>query len=97
MRTLMQVELDTELANKLVSTGAIRQTMDELMELLKPEAAYFYAADGRRAMTLVVDLAKESDLVTYCEPFWNALHAEVRVYPCMNADEVMAGVGGLPA
>jgi hypothetical protein len=96
MRTLLQVELDTELSNKLISNGTIQQTMNELMGTLKPEAAYFYAANGHRAMTLVVDLADESAIVTTCEPFWLSLHATVRTYPCMNAEELQGGLGRLP-
>ncbi|MFE9425503.1 hypothetical protein ACFYNO_21335 [Kitasatospora sp. NPDC006697] len=97
MRTLLQIELDTEQSNKLISSGSIQQTMGELMGALKPEAAYFYAANGHRAMTLVVDLADESSVVSVCEPFWLSLHAQVRTYPCMNTDELMAGIGRLPA
>ncbi|TQF02204.1 hypothetical protein E6W39_07885 [Kitasatospora acidiphila] len=96
MRTLLQVELDTELSNKLISNGSVQQTMNELLGTLKPEAAYFYAANGRRAMTLVVDLADESAIVTTCEPFWLSLHAKVQAYPCMNAEELQTGIGRLP-
>jgi hypothetical protein len=96
MRTLVQVELDTELSNKLISSGSIQQTMNELMGTLKPEAAYFYSANGRRTMTMVVDLADESSVVTVCEPFWLSLHASVQLYPCMNAEELQAGLGRLP-
>jgi hypothetical protein len=96
MRTLLQVELDTELSNKLISNGTIEQTVKELLGTLKPEAAYFHTLNGRRGMTLVVDLADESSIVTACEPFWLSLHATVQACPCMNAEELQAGIGRLP-
>ncbi|PYC76781.1 hypothetical protein C7C46_21605 [Streptomyces tateyamensis] len=96
MRTLLQVELDTEASNKLISNGELQQTMGELMGTLKPEAAYFYAMNGHRAMTLVVDLPDESSIVTACEPFWLTLQARVTAVPCMNADDLTSGLGRLP-
>jgi hypothetical protein len=96
MRTLLQIELDTELTNKLISNGTIGQTVKELLDTLKPEAAYFHPLHGRRGMTLVVDLPNESAIVTTCEPFWLSLHAKVEAYPCMNAEELAGGIGRLP-
>ncbi|MFE0463078.1 hypothetical protein ACFW1A_27870 [Kitasatospora sp. NPDC058965] len=97
MRTLLQIELDTEATNKLFGTGAAQQTMSELVGSLKPEAAYFYPMNGHRAMTLVVDLPDESAIVTACEPFWLNLHARVTAVPCMTAEELAGGIGRLPS
>jgi hypothetical protein len=49
--------------------GSIAKAMDEVMGTLKPEAAYFYAHNGHRAMTLVVEAEDEASIVTMCEPF----------------------------
>ncbi len=93
MRTLLQVELDTETSNKLITSGSIGKVMSEIMDTLKPEAAYFYAQNGHRAFTLVVDLADEASVVTTCEPLWVSLHATVNTTPCMNAEELTTGLG----
>jgi hypothetical protein len=92
MRTLLQVELDTETANKLLTDGSIGKTMDEVMGALKPEAAYFYTRNGHRTMTFVVDAADEASLVTMCEPFWQAMNAQVDAFICMNAEDLRHGL-----
>ncbi|WP_329570163.1 hypothetical protein [Kitasatospora sp. NBC_01266] len=48
-------------------------------------------------MLFVVDLADESAIVTTCEPFWQSLHAQVSLTPCMNAEELATGLGRLAA
>jgi hypothetical protein len=95
MRTLLQVELDTETSNKQLTDGSMSKTMDEVMGALKPEAAYFYAHNGHRAMTLVVDAPDEASLVTMCEPFWQTLNAHVEAFMCMNAEDLRSGLGRL--
>lgn len=97
MRTLIQVELDTDTANKMITGGEFSEGFDKMMEMLKPEAAYFHPRGGRRGMTLVVDLPNEASIVTTLEPFWTQLGADVDMCPCMNVDELRAGVGRLTA
>jgi hypothetical protein len=93
MRTLLQVELDTQAANQLMAEGAIDALMKRTMGELKPEAAYFFAWNGRRCMLLVFDLADEASIVPAVEPFWTIAGADVTLVPCMNADELQTGIG----
>ncbi len=95
MRTMLVVELDTEASNKHIADGTITKTMDEVMSALKPEAAYFYAHNGHRAMTLVVDAEDEAAIVTMCEPFWLQMNASVETFTCMNADDLRTGLARL--
>lgn len=95
MRTIIQVELDTPTANKLIADGDMAKRLDGLIADLRPEAAYFYARHGRRACTLVVDAPDEASLVRLCEPFWIELNASVETFTCMNADDVHTGLARL--
>ena len=95
MRTMLVVELDTDAANKQITDGTIAKTMEEVMGALKPEAAYFYAHNGHRAMTFVADMPDEASLVAMCEPFWLGLNANVEAFTCMNADDLRTGLGRL--
>jgi hypothetical protein len=95
MRTMMIVELDTETANKHIADGSMVKTMEEVMGTLKPEAAYFYARNGHRTMTLIVDAEDEASVVTMCEPFWLEMNAHVESFICMNADDLRTGLGRL--
>ena len=95
MRTLLEVDLDTETANRLITDGTLPQVVEGILAALEPEAAYFHARDGHRAMTMVVDLADEASIPAVCEPFWHQLNARVTAHPCMNADELRTGLGRL--
>ena len=95
MRTMILVELDTEAGNKQITDGSMGKSLEEVLGMLKPEAAYFYAHHGHRAMTLVVDAPDEASIVTMCEPFWTQLNANVEVTPCMNAEDLRGGLSRL--
>ncbi|GAA2148683.1 hypothetical protein GCM10009760_41040 [Kitasatospora kazusensis] len=95
MRTLIEIEMDTATANQAIADGTIEASMDKMMEMLKPEAAYFFARMGRRAALLVVDLPDEAAIVPTLEPAWLNLNADVTMTPCMNADELRTGLSRL--
>ncbi|MEE1787426.1 hypothetical protein PUR71_31660 [Streptomyces sp. SP17BM10] len=95
MRTLLQIRLGTEASNGPIADGTMGQKFERIMAALKPEAAYFYASGGRRAMTIVVDLPDEAALPSVCEPFWVEFNAEVDAYPCMDGDALREGLSRL--
>ncbi|HZP50009.1 hypothetical protein [Actinocrinis sp.] len=95
MRTMLTVELDTEVANKQIGDGSMGKAVEEVLSTLKPEAAYFYPHNGHRAMLLVVDLPDEASIVSTCEPFWLQLGAHVELVPCMSADDLRSGLSHL--
>ncbi len=95
MRMMLVVELDTQRANDLVGEGRIEEILSRTLEALQPEAAYFYARNGRRAFTLVVDAPDAASLPSLAEPFWLELNASVDAFPCMNVEELTEGLGRL--
>ncbi|WP_259464915.1 hypothetical protein [Streptomyces sp. TLI_171] len=92
---MIVAEVDTEKSNELITAGRMPEVMGRLLETLKPEAAYFHSVGGRRGFTLVADLDQESALVPAIEPLWLELGATVTVTPCMNAEELRAGIDRL--
>ncbi|MFJ9951581.1 hypothetical protein [Kitasatospora sp. NPDC091207] len=95
MRALLEITMDTETANRLISDGVVAEKFDRIMGDLKPEAAYFFVRDGRRSQIIVVDVADEASLPSVCEPFWLEFNADVDIHLCMNADDMRAGLGRL--
>lgn len=95
MRILLNAELDTTAANRAISEGRLAEINEQLLDNLRPEAAYFYARNGRRALTLVVDLPDPSSLPRIAEPLWQELDAHVEVVPCMTADELRGALADL--
>jgi hypothetical protein len=93
MRMLMDVQFPLEPFNTLVKNGTAGQTIQKLLEDLKPEAAYFAARDGKRSGIFVIDVADASKIPSLAEGFFLQLNATVMLYPCMTpADLANAGL-----
>ncbi|HMK11763.1 MAG TPA: hypothetical protein VK461_09290 [Acidimicrobiales bacterium] len=95
MRFMLQVEIDTPTGNKLVSEGKIGQTIERVVGNAQPEVAYFYERSGRRAFTLVVDVADTTYLPALLEPMWVELGATVEAIPVMSTDELQVALSRL--
>ena len=92
MRMMVTVELDTPTGNEAISNGTIAKVLPQIMEQLRPEAAYFLPLGGRRGVVLFVDVPDPSAIVTTAEQFWQQLNAKVEMTPCMSADELEEGL-----
>lgn len=44
---------------------------------------------------MVFDMADPSDLVPFCEPFFQELNADVEIIPVMAPDDLQRGLGKL--
>ncbi|MET8137592.1 DUF3303 family protein [Streptomyces sp. NPDC005251] len=95
MRVMLRATMDTEKANELIRGGKLQQLMQETMEKLKPEAAYFTTNDGNRACYLVFDLQDSSQIPVIAEPFFMSLGARIELSPVMNADDLQKGLSQL--
>jgi hypothetical protein len=92
---MLQVSMDTEKTNQMVREHTIGPAIETILAKLKPEAAYFHAADGRRAFTLVVDAPDGATLPSLAEPMWLELGATVEAVPVMTAEELAEGLSRL--
>ncbi|MFD0530772.1 hypothetical protein ACFQ1I_35540 [Kitasatospora arboriphila] len=72
------------------------ETMEQILTVLKPEAAYFYPLHGRRGLVMVVDVTDEADLIPLVEPLWMEMGADVEVAPCLTAQELQAASPASP-
>ena len=95
MRLMLTVEMDTPISNKLVAEGKMGPVMQGILGKLAPEATYFYARGGRRAIMLVVDAPDGASLPSLAEPFWHQLGASVEAVPVMNPEELGVGLSRL--
>ncbi|MCX4763767.1 hypothetical protein OG562_22930 [Streptomyces sp. NBC_01275] len=92
MRMMLKASMDTEKANEAIRNGTLGKLLEESMEQIKPEAAYFTAEGGRRTAFLVFDLQDPSDLPSISEPFFLNLGADLTYTPVMNAEDVAKGL-----
>lgn len=95
MRVLLKASLDTERSNEAIRNGTLGKLIQESVEQIKPEAAYFTAEDGNRTAYLVFDLEDVSQMPAISEPFFLNLGAKISYTPLMNLDDVKKGLSQL--
>jgi hypothetical protein len=95
MRMLLHAVVDTPTGNKSVADGTIAEGIGKAMDMLKPEAAYFFGYQGKRSVFFVFDMEDSSQIPAAVEPLFAALNAEVTLTPCMNIDDLKKGIAAL--
>ncbi|MEU7421310.1 DUF3303 family protein [Streptomyces antibioticus] len=95
MRVLLKASMDTEKANEAIRNGTLGKLMQETMEQIKPEAAYFTTDHGRRTAFIVFDLEDPSKLPVISEPFFLNLNGELTYSPVMDMADVQKGLSEL--
>jgi hypothetical protein len=92
MRMMMKVQMDTAAASKVIADGSMPEFMQGVMSRLKPEAAYFGPEDGVRTAYIIFDLQDPSELPSISEPLFSKLHANIRLFPVMNQEDLQKGL-----
>ncbi len=88
MRMMLRWTVPVERGNEAIKDGSLSQTIEALLEELKPEAAYFWPENGERGGMLVFDMADPSQIPQIAEPLFLKLDAAVDFAPVMNADDL---------
>ena len=88
MRMLMHLQFPLEPFNTAVRDGSVGQKMKRILEVCRPEAAYFSEHHGHRGGVLVVDLKDASDIPMLAEPWFLTFHAQVEFRPAMTAEDL---------
>ena len=92
MRMLLRIQIPVESGNEALKSGVLGATVRQFVERAKPECIYFTLADGWRTIFAVVDMASSADMPRIGEPFFMELDASIEATPCMNPEELMAGL-----
>ena len=66
MRVLIDVSVPVEAGNAAIKDGRLPKTIAATVDLLRPEAAYFYPENGQRHAFFVAEL-KESPRLLSCQ------------------------------
>ena len=96
MRTMMKVTLPVEAGNKAIADGSLPRVIQETVERIRPEAAYFTVENGRRTALFFFDLGDASQMPVVGEPLFQ-MGADVQVTPAMNAQDLQKGLSALAA
>ncbi len=88
MRMMLRWTVPVERGNETIKDGSLAQTIESLIEELKPEAAYFWPENGERAGMMVFDMADPTQIPQIAEPLFLNVDAAVDFAPVMNADDL---------
>ena len=98
MRMMLQAVVDTEAGNEALRNGSMIKAIEQMMQQLNPEAAYFMGSqDGQRTCLVVFDMADSSQIPVISEPLFQGAKARVKLTPCMNFEDLQAGLSQVPA
>ena len=66
--------------------------LEDYMNKVKPEDAYFFEADGNRVMAFVTDMQSADQIPALAKPLFQGMDANVEFHPVMNFDELKKGL-----
>jgi hypothetical protein len=92
MRVLLKIHIPTAQGSAALRDGSMQRTMEEFMNAVHPEAAFFAPEGGLRTAFIVFDMQDPSDMPPLLEPFFSTFEANVELTPVMNADDLRAGL-----
>ena len=87
MRFIMVVSLSTEVGNQLMKDPSGVKTLEEYLNKIKPEAAYFSELYGERTFFIVLDLPTPDAIPVVAEPMFK-LGARVGFHVAMNLEDL---------
>lgn len=88
MRFLLKAEMAIEAGNAAAQNGSLPETIQSILDDLKPEAAYFLASNGKRTALLVVNIKDASQIPAFAEPWFLALGASIELVPVMTIEDL---------
>jgi hypothetical protein len=95
MRMMIKFTFPVDAGNAATRTGKLEKVFQQLIEDLKPEAAYFHAVDGDRGGFFVVNMQESSQLAEVAERLFFGINAKIEVIPVMNAEDLQKGLAGV--
>ncbi len=95
MRMMMRWTVPVERGNETIKDGSLAKTIEEMIEKLQPEAAYFWPEQGERGGMMVFDMADPSQIAIIAEPLFVNLDAAVEFLPVMNADDLRKAISSI--
>ena len=88
MRIIIHAKIPTEAGNKMIQDPNFLKNLEEYMNRVKPESAYFFDSDGDRTMGFVIDMQSTDQIPSLVEPLFQGMNAKVELHPVMLFDDL---------
>ena len=88
MRMLLDFKLPLEPFNSLARKGKVGETVQQVLDDIKPEAVYFSEREGKRGGIMVVDVPDPSRIPALAEPLFLAFDASVEFRILMTPEDL---------
>ncbi|MGB8339531.1 MAG: panthothenate synthetase [Burkholderiales bacterium] len=88
MKMLLTVAIPHEPFNTLVRNGSAGKILGQILEAMKPEAAYFTEQDGTRGGFFVVNVQNASDVPKFAEPFFLKFQGDCKFRILMSPEDL---------
>jgi hypothetical protein len=95
MRVMVRFSFSADAGNAAIRTGKLEKVFRQLIEDLKPEAAYFHAVEGDRGGFFVVNMQESSQIADIAERLFYGVNAKIELVPVMTADDLRKGLSGV--
>jgi hypothetical protein len=92
MRFLIRAKTPTDAGNKVLQDPNFLKKLEEYINKIKPEAAYFMPIEGHRAGAFIVNVDSNEQIPAIVEPLFQWWGASVDVVPVMTFDELKKGL-----
>ena len=89
---MLKMSVPVGAGNDAIQQGKLPQVLGQTLDRLKPEAAYFFPEEGRRAALFVFDLKDPSEIPGILEPLFVGFNAAVELTPVMNLEDLQKGL-----
>jgi hypothetical protein len=92
---MLKVSIPVKNGNAAIANGTLGSTIQQILDDLKPEAAYFAEENGDRTGYIFFDMKDSSELPRVAEPWFLAFNARMTVRPAMNLEDLGASRPGM--
>jgi len=89
MKMLVNVTLPIEPFNSMVRKGTAGDTLNRVVDDIKPESIYFTEVDGHRGAVMVVEVSDASAVPSIAEPWFLNFEAQCEFSIAMTPDDLM--------
>lgn len=89
MRLMLRFVIPVDKGNEAEADGSLAIAIKNLVEQIKPEAAYFHLQDGKRAGTVFFEESDQTRMPVINEPLFAKLNASIDIQPAIRLDELL--------